>query len=100
MRWAARSERKGRDFLHGPVVNTSPSDAEGAGSIPGCGAKITHDKNKTKQRQCCSKFNKHLKIICIKRERVDWGGQDKLWSTKEALDEELSLSFLSGLALL
>ena len=33
-------------------------------------------------------------MICIKRERVDWGGQEKLWSMKEALDEELSVFFL------
>ena len=31
-----------RDFPAGPVVNTSPSNAEGAGSIPGRGAKIPY----------------------------------------------------------
>ena len=31
-----------RDFPAGPVVNTSPSNAEGAGSIPGLGAKIPY----------------------------------------------------------
>ena len=31
---------KMRDFPGGPVVKTSPSDAEGAGSIPGRGTKI------------------------------------------------------------
>ena len=85
MRWAARSERKGRDFLHGPVVNTSPSDAEGAGSIPGCGAKITHDKNKTKQRQCCSKFNKHFKNDLHQKRK---GG---LGRPRQALEHEGSL---------
>ena len=31
-----------RDFSGGPVVKTSPSNAVGAGSIPGWGAKIPH----------------------------------------------------------
>jgi len=31
-----------RDFPAGPVVNTSPSNAEGAGSIPGLGTKIPY----------------------------------------------------------
>ena len=31
-----------RDFPGGPVVNTQPSNARGAGSIPGQGAKIPH----------------------------------------------------------
>ena len=31
-----------RDFPGGPVVKTSPSNAGGAGSIPGPGAKIPH----------------------------------------------------------
>ena len=30
------------DFLGGPVVKTSPSNAGGAGLIPGRGAKIPH----------------------------------------------------------
>ena len=48
---AARSERKGRDFPRDPVVNTSRSEAGGAGSIPGCGAKITHDTHTHKTKQ-------------------------------------------------
>ena len=31
-----------RDFPGDPVVKTSPSNAEGAGSIPGWGVKISH----------------------------------------------------------
>ena len=31
-----------RDFPGGPVVKTSPSKAEAAGSIPGWGAEIPH----------------------------------------------------------
>ena len=50
------------DFPGGPKVKTSPSNAEGAGSMPGQGAKIPHDlqpKNRSiKQKQCCNKFNK------------------------------------------
>ena len=51
-----------RDFPGGPVVKTSPSNAGGAGLIPGQEAKIPHasePKNqKIKQKQYCNKFNK------------------------------------------
>ena len=54
-----------RDFPGGPVVRTSPSNAGGAGSLPGRGAEIPHasgPKNqKLKQKQYCNKFNKDLK---------------------------------------
>ena len=57
--------KKSRDFSGGPVVKTSPSNAGGAGSIPGQGAKIPHvlqPKNQSiKQKQCCNKFNKDFK---------------------------------------
>ena len=53
-----------RDFPGGPVVKTSPSNAGGAGSIAGRGAKIPHasrPKNQNvKQSQYCNKFNKDL----------------------------------------
>ena len=53
-----------RDFPGSPVVKTSPSNAGGAGSIPGQGAKIPHasrPKNQNiKQKQYCNKFNKRL----------------------------------------
>ena len=49
------------DFPGGPVVKTFPSNAGGAGSFPGWGAKIPHaswPKNQTiKQKQYCNKFN-------------------------------------------
>ena len=53
------------DFPGGAVVKTSPSNAGGAGSIPGWGVKISHasrpgDQN-IKQRQYCNKFNKDFK---------------------------------------
>ena len=50
------------DFPGSPVVKTSPSNAGGAGLIPGRGAKIPHasgPKNQNiKQKQYYSKFNK------------------------------------------
>ena len=50
------------DFPGGPVVKTSPSNAGGAGSIPGPRAKIpraSQPKNQNiKQKQYCNKFNK------------------------------------------
>ena len=48
-----------------PVVETSPSNAGGVGSIPGWGAKISHalqPKNQNiKRKQYCNKFNKDFK---------------------------------------
>ena len=56
-----------RDFPGSPVVKTLPSNAGGAGSIPGLGAKIPHalrPKNQNiTQKQYCNKFNKDLKKI-------------------------------------
>ena len=52
-------------FPGGPVVKASPSNAGGAGLIPGRGAKIPHalwPKNQNiKQKQYCNKFNKDFK---------------------------------------
>ena len=49
------------------MVRTSPSNAEGAGLIPGWGAKIPHasrPKNQNiEQKQYCNKFNKDLKKL-------------------------------------
>ena len=49
------------------MVNTLPSNAGGAGLIPGQGAKIPHTsgpKNQNiKQKQYCNKFNKHFKNV-------------------------------------
>ena len=49
------------DFLGGPVVKTSPSNAGGEGSISGGGAKIPHasrPKNQNvKHKQYCNTFN-------------------------------------------
>ena len=56
------SEELIRDFPGSPVVKTSPSNAGGAGSIPGLGAKISHvlrQKNQNiNQKQYCTKINK------------------------------------------
>ena len=48
------------------MVKTPPSNAGGAGSIPGQGAKIQHavakkPKQKKTQKQYCNKFNKDFK---------------------------------------
>ena len=47
------------------MVKTSPSNAGGAGWIPGRGAKISHaswsKKQNIKQKQYCHKFNKDFK---------------------------------------
>ena len=54
-----------RDFPGSPVVKTSPSNAEGAGSIPGGRTKIPHASGpkiqNIKQNQYCNKFNKDFK---------------------------------------
>ena len=66
---------EGGHFPRGPVVNTSPSKAGDAGSIPGCGAKITRDKIKKQQPQnktgnvVANSINT-LNMICIRRESV------------------------------
>ena len=53
------------DFPGRPVVKTSPSNAGGAGSIPGEGAKIPHAsygiKPKHKIQANCNKFSKDVK---------------------------------------
>ena len=53
------------DFPYGPVLRTSPSSAEGAGSIPGRGPKIPHalqsENRGVKQKQYCNKFKKDFK---------------------------------------
>ena len=54
-----------RDFPGGPVVKTLPSNAGGAGSIPGWGAKVPHASGpkhqNIKQKKYCNKFNKDFK---------------------------------------
>ena len=61
------------DFSGGPMVKTLPSNADGAGSIPGQGTRILHalwlqknkkqktKKNTIKQKQYFNKFNKDFK---------------------------------------
>ena len=47
------------------MVKTSPSNARGADSIPGLGARIPHaswpKKQSIKQKQYCNKLNKDFK---------------------------------------
>ena len=63
------------NFPGSPVVKTSPSNAGGAGSIPGQEAKIPHasrsKKQNIKQKQYCNKFNKRLEMVHIKKEKKD-----------------------------
>ena len=72
----AIKNKESRDFPGSPVVKTLPSNAGGAGSILGRGAKIPHcywPKNQNiKQKQYCNKFNKDSKksLSIKKRERV------------------------------
>ena len=53
------------EFPGGPVIKPSPSNAGGAGLIPGWGARIPHPsgpKNQNiKQKQYCNKLNKDFK---------------------------------------
>ena len=58
-------KRHSGDFPGSPVVRTSPSNAGGAGLIPGQGVKIPHasrPKNQNmKRKKYCNKFNKDFK---------------------------------------
>ena len=64
------------DFPPGPVVKTSPSNARGAGSIPGRGAGISHaswlEDQSIKQKQYYNKINKDLKkkSYCQRRLKI------------------------------
>ena len=57
-----------QDFPSGPVFKTLPSSSGGAGANPGGGAEMppalqpkTNQRNVTKPKQNCNKFNKDLK---------------------------------------
>ena len=60
-----KKKKMNLDVPDGPVVKTSPSNAEGVGLIPGQGTKIPHapwpKTQKTVKKQCYNKFNKDLK---------------------------------------
>ena len=63
-----KQESHNRDFhFPCPVVRILPSNAGGAGSVPGWGSQMPHasqPKNQSgKQKQYCNKFKKTLKII-------------------------------------
>ena len=66
-----------------PVVSTLPSNAEVTGSIPGCGAKISHASwlkiyIYIKEKQYCNKFNEtfengpHQKNLKKKKKTGMW----------------------------
>ena len=53
MREEISKKAQSRDFPGGPVVGSSPSNAEGSGSVPSQGPKIPHalrPKHKTENR--------------------------------------------------
>ena len=50
-------ELRPQDFPGGPGVKTSPSNARGAGSVPGWGAKIPHVLGKKKQNKTENRSN-------------------------------------------
>ena len=72
------------DFPGGPVVKTLPSNAGGAGSIPGWGAKTPHaSRPKTqniKQKQCCNKCNKDFKNGPHKEKKIFKKKRTPMWS--------------------
>ena len=55
------------DFLDGPVVKTSPSNAGVAGSIPGQGTKIPDASMPKKKKDKVTNSIKTLKMIHIKK---------------------------------
>ena len=66
-----------RDFPAGPVVKTSPSNAEDEGSIAGWGAKIPHaswpGNQNLEWKQCCGEFNKDFKNgLHQKKKKNSW----------------------------
>ena len=72
------------------MVKTLPSNAVGAGLIPGRRAKIPHmphgQKNQNiKQKQYCNKFNKdflkmvHIKKILKKKKERKWQERSQSW---------------------
>ena len=68
------------NFPGGPVARTSPSNAEGVGSIPSQGTKTPHasqPKNqKRKEKQYGNKFNKSFKkMVHIKKKKKILGGK-------------------------
>ena len=74
---------KSEDFPDSPVVRTSPANAEGAGLLPGGGAKIPHasgpkDQN-IKQKQYWSKFNKGFKKWFTSKKKSKTRSKEQEW---------------------
>ena len=70
------------------MVKTSPSNAGGASSIPGQGAKIPHalqPKNQThkQQKQHCNKFNREFKMVHIKKNLKKKKSNLEAWLTSK-----------------
>ena len=87
------------------MVKTSPSNAGGAGSIPGWGAKIPHaswPKNQNiKQKPYCNKFNKdfkngpHQKKL-LKKMMVEWSWFSLLSSSVFSKFSIMSMFYFRG----
>ena len=73
-----------RDFPGSPVVQTSPSNTGGAGSIPGQGARIPHASwpkhQNIKQKQYCNKFTKDFKNGPHQKKKCE---EDKNYATQQ-----------------
>ena len=79
----------------GPVIETSPSNAEGMGSIPDGGAKILYasgpkKKQNIKQKQYCNKFNNDFKNGPHQKHLL------KKWFCFEKLEKELISEFVTN----
>ena len=63
--------RCGKGLPWWPVIKTSPSNAGGASSIPGGGARIPHaswaKSQSMKHMQYCNKFSKAFKVVHIRK---------------------------------
>ena len=77
-----------RDLPGGPVVKTSPSNAWGAGSIPGGVDNIPHasgpTNQNTKQKQYCNKLNKGFtKYIAFFKKKIlcQWEDTSLVWAS-------------------
>ena len=69
--YAKGLKRRLRDFPGGPVVETLPSNTEGASSIPGQGDIIPcaswSENQNIKQKQYWKKFSKDFKMVHIEK---------------------------------
>ena len=93
-RWTSSDQRHNSRDPGGPVVKTLPSDAGGAGSIPGRGAKIPHasrpekTKQNIKQKQYCNKINKDFKNGPHQKNLKKKKKKDPSWKSNMAVSRQ------------